>query len=101
MYAGRIVEKAEKDAIFLEPRHPYTHALLASIPPLAGARPRRLASIGGAPPSLLRLPPGCAFAPRCPRAAAACVAPPALSGDPRHPAACFFPLAGAPAEALA
>ena len=65
MYAGRIVERAPTRDIFTEPWHPYTWGLLASIPPLDGARPARLASIPGTPPSLLDLPQGCAFAPRC------------------------------------
>jgi peptide/nickel transport system ATP-binding protein len=89
MYAGRFAERARAEAIFAEPRHPYTRALLDSIPPLDGPRPERLRAIPGAPPSLLALPPGCAFAPRCPQRFAACAALPALTGG-AHEAACFL-----------
>jgi len=65
MYAGRIVEQAPVDRIYASPRHPYTRALLRSMPTL-GERPGgRLEAIEGAPPDLSRHPPGCAFAPRC------------------------------------
>jgi len=64
MYAGRIVETAPVRAIFRSPAHPYTRALLASIP---GGRPgERLRAIEGSVPTLGELPPGCAFTPRCP-----------------------------------
>ena len=90
MYAGRIVEKADKAALFAAPRHPYTTALLHSIPPLDGPRPRRLTSIAGAPPSLLALPKGCAFGPRCPHHIAGCDAQkPELVGT-THQAACIL-----------
>ena len=92
MYAGRVVESTTRPAIFAEPRHPYTRALLASIPPLDGPRPHRLRTIAGAPPSLLNLPTGCSFAPRCPHRFDACVAKPPLVGA-AHATACF--LAGA------
>ncbi len=88
MYAGRIVERAGRAAVFGEPRHPYTRALLESIPPLDGPRPHRLRTISGAPPSLLNLPVGCAFGPRCVRRFSACDAKPALVGD-AHATACF------------
>ena len=88
MYAGWVVESAVKRDIFLDPRHPYTRALLDSIPPLEGERPRRLRSIPGAPPSLFNRPPGCAFGPRCPQRYDACKAQPPLTGAP-HAAACF------------
>ncbi len=88
MYAGRIVERATAARLFAEPRHPYTRALLDSIPPLDGARPRRLRSIAGAPPSLLNLPKGCAFAPRCPSRLSVCdEAKPTLTGT-AHAVAC-------------
>ena len=90
MYAGRIVERAATGAIFAEPRHPYTWGLLGSIPPLEGDRPHRLPSIQGLPPSLLALPPGCAFAPRCAWARQACSVRPDLVGDDRHRAACVL-----------
>ncbi|TIT53192.1 MAG: ABC transporter ATP-binding protein, partial [Mesorhizobium sp.] len=54
MYAGRIVERGSRTELFSDPRHPYTRALLGSIPPLTGAKPRRLPAIPGSPPSLLR-----------------------------------------------
>ena len=52
MYGGRVVERGTKRDLFLNPQHPYTRALLDSIPPLEGERPRRLRSIPGSPPSL-------------------------------------------------
>ena len=90
MYAGRIVERANRNTLFMMPRHPYTRALLNSIPPLEGPKPRRLQSIAGAPPSLSNLPQGCAFAPRCPCHEAACDAakPPLIGGA--HAAACIL-----------
>ncbi len=72
MYAGRIVEAAPVATIFGEPRHPYTQGLLNSIPRIHRERLDALAEIAGGVPDLTRLPPGCAFAPRCPRADAHC-----------------------------
>jgi peptide/nickel transport system ATP-binding protein len=65
MYAGRIVEQGTQRDLFYDPQHPYTWGLLGSIARLDRPRPRRLAAIPGLPPSLLRLPAGCAFAERC------------------------------------
>ena len=65
MYAGRVVERGTVDDVYARPRHPYTQGLLASIPRLTDTDRGRLRSIGGGAPSLLRLPPGCAFHPRC------------------------------------
>jgi oligopeptide/dipeptide ABC transporter ATP-binding protein len=67
MYAGRIVEEAPVREIFSNPRHPYTEGLLRSVPRLTeeGIRRRRLETIEGTVPNLLRLPEGCKFAPRC------------------------------------
>jgi peptide/nickel transport system ATP-binding protein len=65
MYAGRIVEQGTQRELFYDPQHPYTWGLLGSIARLDRPRPRRLAAIPGLPPSLMRLPEGCAFAPRC------------------------------------
>ncbi|MGH3348863.1 MAG: ABC transporter ATP-binding protein [Nocardioides sp.] len=71
MYAGRVVERAPVRAIFARPAHPYTEALLQAIP---GPREvgHRLKVIGGAPPSLLDVPPGCPFHPRCARVTQKC-----------------------------
>ncbi|MBM3140072.1 MAG: ABC transporter ATP-binding protein [Chloroflexi bacterium] len=71
MYAGKIVEYNDVESIFDRPRHPYTRALLRSLPQL-GTRMARLPSIEGQPPDLGALPPGCAFAPRCPSVVDAC-----------------------------
>jgi oligopeptide transport system ATP-binding protein len=65
MYAGRFVEEAPVDTLFAASRHPYTEALKRSIPRIDIALPERMASIPGNPPNPARLPPGCAFAPRC------------------------------------
>jgi oligopeptide/dipeptide ABC transporter ATP-binding protein len=75
MYAGRIVEEGPMREIFHTPKHPYTQGLLASIP---GAAPgQRLHAIEGTVPNLAKLPPGCAFEPRCPKRFARCpTAPP-------------------------
>jgi oligopeptide transport system ATP-binding protein len=92
MYGGRIVETAPARTLYKTPRHPYTRGLMASIPRLDGDTGRRLVPIDGQPPDLARLPPGCAFAPRCPSAMARCEAErPALvpAGD-RHFKACFL-----------
>jgi peptide/nickel transport system ATP-binding protein len=66
MYAGRIVEKAKADTIFASPEHPYTWGLLSSIPRLDTPRGEELVPISGRPPSLINLPGGCSFHPRCP-----------------------------------
>ena len=65
MYAGRIVERGTAREIYAHPRHPYTLGLLRSVPRLDEPRKARLDPISGQPPDLTRLPPGCAFAPRC------------------------------------
>ncbi|MCB1432182.1 MAG: ABC transporter ATP-binding protein [Alphaproteobacteria bacterium] len=88
MYAGRVVERGRKEDLFLSPRHPYTKALLDSIPPLSGEKPRRLKAIPGSPPNLVNRPPGCAFAPRCRQRFEKCDAEPMLIGEKRA-VACF------------
>jgi peptide/nickel transport system ATP-binding protein len=90
MYAGRIVERAPAARLFAHPTHPYTRGLLAALPPLDGA-PRRLAAIPGGVPEPWSMPPGCAFAPRCPEAQAACAGgtPPDVAVAPGHSAACL------------
>ena len=73
MYAGRVVETGPTDPVFADPRHPYTQALLASMPEMSGVS-ARLGIISGSPPVLSRLPQGCAFQPRCQHAAPLCQA---------------------------
>ena len=90
MYAGRLVETAPVEALYARPQHPYTRALLQSIP-ARQARGRPLPTVPGAPPDPLHRPPGCAFAPRCPLAQPACRVdpPPALlPSTPEHAHAC-------------
>ena len=91
MYAGRIVEMGPVRQIFTAPAHPYTQALLESIPRL-GARVERLTAIEGQPPDLAHLPGGCAFAPRCPKAMDRCrvEAPPELAVGPGHTTRCWL-----------
>ena len=87
MYAGRIVEEGPVEAIFESPLHPYTKGLLRSIPRIDRARQTRLSEIPGIVPNLAHLPPGCAFADRCPLADAHCRAiPPEMKsvGDNRR-----------------
>jgi oligopeptide/dipeptide ABC transporter ATP-binding protein len=71
MYAGKVVECSDVRSIFKRPRHPYTRALIRSLPRL-GERTHRLATIEGQPPSLEDLPSGCSFWPRCPDAVSLC-----------------------------
>ncbi|MGB5113366.1 MAG: ABC transporter ATP-binding protein [Mycobacterium sp.] len=78
MYAGQVVEDASVEDIFYDPQHPYTWGLLGSLTPLDAPHHSRLPQIGGAPPSLLSLPPGCRFAPRCPHAFENCTQLPPL-----------------------
>jgi oligopeptide/dipeptide ABC transporter ATP-binding protein len=78
MYAGRVVERGSKRSLFYDPQHPYTWGMLGSIPRLDRPRGSRLASIKGAPPSLINLPQGCKFRPRCPHAFDKCVEEPQL-----------------------
>ncbi|MGL9618790.1 ABC transporter ATP-binding protein [Bradyrhizobium sp. U531] len=94
MYAGRKVEEASVEALFSAPKHPYTRGLMASIPavPTPGvAAPARLNEIPGTVPSLVRLPKGCAFAPRCKLAIKRCEAeyPPLADWGGGHLAACW------------
>ncbi len=91
MYAGRIVESGPVGAVLRAPLHPYTRGLLDSLPAMATPG-QKLRQIPGAAPSLLALPAGCAFAPRCPRADAACAAPPPEVAQGPRRAACHHPL---------
>jgi peptide/nickel transport system ATP-binding protein/oligopeptide transport system ATP-binding protein len=78
MYGGKVVEQGTLDEIFYDPQHPYTWGLLGSLTRLDRPRPKRLPQISGAPPSLLALPSGCAFRPRCPHEFGRCSQVPAL-----------------------
>ena len=78
MYAGRIVEFGTKRQVFYDPQHPYAWGLLGSIPRLDRPKPEKLHSISGAPPSLINLPRGCKFRPRCPHAFERCTEEPGL-----------------------
>jgi peptide/nickel transport system ATP-binding protein len=95
MYAGRIVEYADKRDIFRAPEHPYTWGLLQSIPRLDRARDEPLVPIPGRPPSLITLPSGCNFHPRCPyvRPRHREVDPQleSVPDDPSHRVACLLP----------
>jgi peptide/nickel transport system ATP-binding protein len=100
MYAGKPVELGTTDQVFYEPRMPYTAGLLGSIPSLEGERDARLRPITGTPPSLIHLPPGCPFSPRCPLATDVCreTEPATADTGDGHLAACHHSdrLAGAP-----
>jgi oligopeptide/dipeptide ABC transporter ATP-binding protein len=91
MYAGRIVESGPVHTIYKAPLHPYTQALLNSIPKL-GQKRGRLHSIPGQPPSLIDPPPGCRFAPRCPQRMERCDLsyPPEFERAPGHRVACWL-----------
>jgi peptide/nickel transport system ATP-binding protein len=78
MYAGRVVERGSKRDMFYDPQHPYTWGLLGSIPRLDRPKPEKLHSISGMPPSLINLPRGCKFRPRCPHAFEKCEEEPGL-----------------------
>jgi oligopeptide/dipeptide ABC transporter ATP-binding protein len=85
MYAGRVVERAKTRDLFYDPQMPYTWGLLGSIPRLDRPRPERLHSIKGAPPSLINLPQGCKFRPRCPHAFDKCTQEPGLENRVETP----------------
>jgi oligopeptide/dipeptide ABC transporter ATP-binding protein len=96
MYAGQIVEQGSVSDVLTSPRHPYTEALLRSIPPLGGVPPEQLETLAGMPPDPAAWPAGCRFRPRCARYAAldepaACAEewPGSADGDQLH-AACHF-----------
>jgi peptide/nickel transport system ATP-binding protein len=93
MYAGRVVERAKTRQIFYDPQMPYTWGLLGSIPRLDRPRQERLHSIRGTPPSLIRLPDGCKFRPRCPHAFDKCTEEPDLLNrveEPGHLDRCWL-----------
>jgi oligopeptide/dipeptide ABC transporter ATP-binding protein len=101
MYAGRVVEQGPVARVFSAPAHPYTKALLGSIPRMTDNR-ERLTAIEGQPPNLASLPPGCAFAPRCPMAFARCraEAPPEFAAGDGHTARCWLTEPDAEADAM-
>jgi oligopeptide/dipeptide ABC transporter ATP-binding protein len=98
MYAGRAAEKADKHDIFYRPHHPYTKGLLESIPNSSAAG-ERLKPITGQPPSLINLPSGCAFHPRCAYVMDRCLAEEpqltAVGSAGEHRSACFLPASAA------
>jgi peptide/nickel transport system ATP-binding protein/oligopeptide transport system ATP-binding protein len=85
MYAGRVVERGGTRDVFYDPQMPYTWGLLGSIPRLDRPRPERLHTIKGSPPSLITLPAGCKFRPRCPHAFDKCADEPALENRVETP----------------
>ena len=91
MYAGRSAELGDRDAVFQQPLHPYTWGLLESIPHLE-SKGIRLVPISGAPPSLIRVPPGCPFHPRCPHRFEPCdkEVPELTERGGGHPDACHL-----------
>ena len=95
MYAGKAAEYGNTDDIYYKPLHPYTWGLLSSIPRLDDEKKERLNPIRGLPPSLIQVPPGCAFHPRCPYKFDPCDrdVPELLPVDGHHAAACHLSLA--------
>ncbi len=95
MYAGRIVEKAPTRTLFKGLSHPYTEALLRSIPKLGAPSHTRLSAIGGRPPDIINPPSGCKFSPRCPYVQPKCTQeePPLVdAADPGHQFRCWIPV---------
>jgi oligopeptide transport system ATP-binding protein len=92
MYAGRAVEQADTDSVFYDPLMPYTWSLLRSLPRLDTVGKVRLLPVRGTPPSLIFLPKGCNFSPRCPFAKDEChkIDPALEEKKPRHTAACIL-----------
>jgi oligopeptide/dipeptide ABC transporter ATP-binding protein len=92
MYAGRVVEAGPIRQIFNKPAHPYTRALLESVPRLTDDNHARLPAIEGQPPDPSAPPAGCAFHPRCPQAIARCSveAPPSIVVAAAHAARCWL-----------
>jgi len=92
MYAGRVMERTSRQKLFTIPELPYTWGLMRSIPRLDAPRPGRLDSIAGLPPSLIHLPSGCPFHPRCPYVMEVClrVEPKLEQSEPGHLVACHL-----------
>jgi len=93
MYGGRIVEELDVATLASRPAHPYTRALVASVPDMATDRRQTLATIAGRPPQAHEIPDGCAFAPRCPHATDQCreALPVLRSVDAAQTVACWDP----------
>ncbi len=91
MYAGYVVEEADVFSLFDHPQHPYTQALLRSLPRVDEASNQRLNVIDGLPPDCVGLPPGCLFAPRCKKAKERCTMhnPTLVEVTPGHRVACW------------
>ena len=91
MYAGRLMEVASTEEIFARPLHPYTQGLIACVPNIQ-ADQKELVTMPGSPPDLVEPPPGCRFAPRCPKVMPICrqQTPPLLDHAPGHSAACWL-----------
>ncbi|MBB2206521.1 ABC transporter ATP-binding protein [Gluconacetobacter takamatsuzukensis] len=96
LYSGLVAERGPTGALFAQPAHPYTAALLDSIPPLHGLRPARLPSIPGSPPAPAERPAGCPFGPRCTHVHAACATRPPLVACGEQHVACVLPTEGHP-----
>jgi len=94
MYAGRVLEQASRETLFTEPEHPYTWGLLQSIPRLDAPRSDKLSPIAGSPPSLINVPRGCTFHPRCPYAPPPAyeTEPPLAASQPGHLVRCHLPV---------
>jgi peptide/nickel transport system ATP-binding protein len=94
MYAGKIVERGTRDQIYYNAHHPYTWGLLQSITRLDYAKQDRLRPIKGSPPSLIHVPSGCPFHPRCPYVFERCKVeiPELLAPDGHHASACHLSL---------
>ncbi len=99
MYAGRIIEEGPVATVLRAPRHPYTRGLLDSLP--SAANGRELRQIPGTTPSMLKLPPGCAFAPRCGYATNVCAVAPERVEDGTRAVRCHHPLVNSAIEVLA
>ena len=91
MYAGQLMEERRAQDLFASPMHPYTEALMASMPERSTGS-GRLATIPGMVPGLYDRPSGCLFAPRCQYRADACAQRPALQPGPSGAVRCYFPL---------
>jgi peptide/nickel transport system ATP-binding protein len=94
MYAGRIAERAPLETLLEAPEHPYTWGLLESLPGAESVRTHHLRPIEGSPPSLLHVPSGCPFHPRCPYVFSVCpeVVPDLIESSPGHAVACHLPI---------